>query len=89
MVKRKRVGGLLGEELRISRSARSPKRTSALGERMQIGFESGATEEVIYGRNEPSLVHLPQLYPQRPSVLRPVTALRTAARLSVAAAAPS
>jgi phenylpropionate dioxygenase-like ring-hydroxylating dioxygenase large terminal subunit len=28
-----------------------------LGERMQIGFESGATEEVIYGRNEPSLVH--------------------------------
>ena len=28
-----------------------------LGERMQIGFESNATEEVIYGRNEPSLVH--------------------------------
>jgi len=28
-----------------------------LGERMQIGFESGATQEVIYGRNEPSLVH--------------------------------
>jgi hypothetical protein len=28
-----------------------------LGERMQIGFQSGATEEVIYGRNEPSLVH--------------------------------
>ena len=28
-----------------------------LGERMQIGFESGATEDVIYGRNEPSLVH--------------------------------
>ena len=28
-----------------------------LGERMQIGFESGATPEVIYGRNEPSLVH--------------------------------
>jgi phenylpropionate dioxygenase-like ring-hydroxylating dioxygenase large terminal subunit len=28
-----------------------------LGERMQIGFESGATKEVIYGRNEPSLVH--------------------------------
>ena len=28
-----------------------------LGERMQVGFESGATEEVIYGRNEPSLVH--------------------------------
>src|SRR5689334_4227554 len=28
-----------------------------LGERMQIGFESGATEEVIYGRNEPLLVH--------------------------------
>lgn len=28
-----------------------------LGERMQIGFESGATREVIYGRNEPSLVH--------------------------------
>ena len=28
-----------------------------LGERMQIGFESGAAEEVIYGRNEPSLVH--------------------------------
>lgn len=28
-----------------------------LGERMQIGFESAATEEVIYGRNEPSLVH--------------------------------
>ncbi len=28
-----------------------------LGERMQIGFESGATEEVVYGRNEPSLVH--------------------------------
>ena len=28
-----------------------------LGERMQIGFESGATDEVIYGRNEPSLVH--------------------------------
>ena len=24
---------------------------------MQIGFESGGTEEVIYGRNEPSLVH--------------------------------
>jgi phenylpropionate dioxygenase-like ring-hydroxylating dioxygenase large terminal subunit len=28
-----------------------------LGERMQIGFESGATQDVIYGRNEPSLVH--------------------------------
>ncbi len=28
-----------------------------LGERMQIGFESGGTEEVIYGRNEPALVH--------------------------------
>jgi phenylpropionate dioxygenase-like ring-hydroxylating dioxygenase large terminal subunit len=28
-----------------------------LGERMQVGFESGATDEVIYGRNEPSLVH--------------------------------
>jgi phenylpropionate dioxygenase-like ring-hydroxylating dioxygenase large terminal subunit len=28
-----------------------------LGEQMQIGFESGATGEVIYGRNEPSLVH--------------------------------
>jgi hypothetical protein len=28
-----------------------------LGERMQIGFESGATPDVIYGRNEPSLVH--------------------------------
>ncbi len=28
-----------------------------LGERMQIGFESGGTDEVIYGRNEPSLVH--------------------------------
>lgn len=28
-----------------------------LGERMQTGFESGGTEEVIYGRNEPSLVH--------------------------------
>ncbi len=28
-----------------------------LGERMQAGFESGATAEVIYGRNEPSLVH--------------------------------
>jgi nitrite reductase/ring-hydroxylating ferredoxin subunit len=28
-----------------------------LGERMQAGFESGATGEVIYGRNEPSLVH--------------------------------
>ena len=28
-----------------------------LGERMQIGFEAGVTEEVIYGRNEPSLVH--------------------------------
>ena len=28
-----------------------------LGERMQIGFESGATGEVIYGRNEPSLIH--------------------------------
>ncbi|SKA35674.1 Phenylpropionate dioxygenase, large terminal subunit [Enhydrobacter aerosaccus] len=28
-----------------------------LGERMQIGFESGATEEVVYGRNEPALVH--------------------------------
>ena len=28
-----------------------------LGERMQIGFELGVTEEVIYGRNEPSLVH--------------------------------
>lgn len=28
-----------------------------LGERMQIGFESGAADEVIYGRNEPSLVH--------------------------------
>jgi len=31
-----------------------------LGERMQIGFESGVTEEVIYGRNEPSLVHFHQ-----------------------------
>jgi len=28
-------------------------------------FESGATEEVIYGRNEPSLVHFQQLDPQR------------------------
>jgi nitrite reductase/ring-hydroxylating ferredoxin subunit len=28
-----------------------------LGERMQIGFESGGTPEVIYGRNEPLLVH--------------------------------
>ncbi len=28
-----------------------------LGERMQVGFESGAMEEVVYGRNEPSLVH--------------------------------
>ena len=28
-----------------------------LGERMQIGFESGAAQEVIYGRNEPLLVH--------------------------------
>jgi phenylpropionate dioxygenase-like ring-hydroxylating dioxygenase large terminal subunit len=28
-----------------------------LGERTQIGFESGGTEEVIYGRNEPALVH--------------------------------
>ena len=28
-----------------------------LGERMQVGFESGATGEVVYGRNEPSLVH--------------------------------
>jgi phenylpropionate dioxygenase-like ring-hydroxylating dioxygenase large terminal subunit len=28
-----------------------------LGERMQLGFESGAVEEVVYGRNEPSLVH--------------------------------
>ena len=28
-----------------------------LGERMHIGFQSGATQEVIYGRNEPSLVH--------------------------------
>jgi nitrite reductase/ring-hydroxylating ferredoxin subunit len=28
-----------------------------LGERMQIGFESGAVDEVVYGRNEPSLVH--------------------------------
>src|SRR5262245_43844176 len=28
-----------------------------LGERMQIGFESGAAPEVIYGRNEPLLVH--------------------------------
>ena len=28
-----------------------------LGERMQIGFESGGTEEVVYGRNEPCLVH--------------------------------
>ena len=28
-----------------------------LGERMQIGFESGAVEEVVYGRNEPLLVH--------------------------------
>ncbi len=37
-----------------------------LGERMQIGFESGATEEVIYGRNEPSLVHFHTLHPQRP-----------------------
>ena len=36
-----------------------------LGERMQIGFESGATEEVIYGRNEPSLVHFHTLDPQR------------------------
>ena len=36
-----------------------------LGERMQIGFELGATEEVIYGRNEPSLVHFHTLDPQR------------------------
>ena len=36
-----------------------------LGERMQIGFESGGTEEVIYGRNEPSLVHFHTLDPQR------------------------
>ena len=28
-----------------------------LGERMQIGFESAAVDEVVYGRNEPSLVH--------------------------------
>jgi phenylpropionate dioxygenase-like ring-hydroxylating dioxygenase large terminal subunit len=28
-----------------------------LSERMQIGFESGAIDEVIYGRNEPALVH--------------------------------
>ena len=28
-----------------------------LSERMQIGFECGATDEVIYGRNEPALVH--------------------------------
>jgi len=31
-----------------------------LGERMQIGFESGAVDEVVYGRNEPSLVHFHQ-----------------------------
>ena len=28
-----------------------------LGERMQVGFELGAVDEVVYGRNEPSLVH--------------------------------
>ena len=28
-----------------------------LSERMQIGFESGAIDEVIYGRNEPALAH--------------------------------
>ena len=28
-----------------------------LGERMQIGFESAVTGEVVYGRNEPALVH--------------------------------
>jgi len=28
-----------------------------LSERMQVGFESGAIDEVLYGRNEPALVH--------------------------------
>ena len=32
----------------------------ALGERMQRGFMSGLQEEVIYGRNEPALIHFHQ-----------------------------
>ena len=47
---------LLGEEPR-HRHPHGDGGGFPLGERMQIGFESGATEEVIYGRNEPSLVH--------------------------------
>ena len=29
----------------------------ALGERMQRGFMSGLQAEVVYGRNEPALIH--------------------------------
>lgn len=32
----------------------------ALGEKMQRGFMSGVQEEVIYGRNEPALIHFHQ-----------------------------
>ena len=32
----------------------------ALGERMQRGFMSGLQNEVIYGRNEPALIHFHQ-----------------------------
>jgi hypothetical protein len=32
----------------------------ALGERMQRGFMSGLQKEVIYGRNEPALIHFHQ-----------------------------
>ncbi len=32
----------------------------ALGERMQRGFMSGLQDEVIYGRNEPALIHFHQ-----------------------------
>jgi hypothetical protein len=29
----------------------------ALGEKMQRGFMSGVQPEVVYGRNEPALIH--------------------------------
>ncbi len=32
----------------------------ALGERMQRGFMSGLQTEVVYGRNEPALIHFHQ-----------------------------
>ncbi len=32
----------------------------ALGERMQRGFMSGLQAEVVYGRNEPALIHFHQ-----------------------------